>query len=84
MRQSDARDSESALRPTWPGQGTVYSFLIRHARRREPNSSPRHEGACPPSTQGGGGSCIKQQVCVSCLSRAGDGFPSGDVVELEG
>ena len=30
-----------------------YSF--RQAPRREPNSSPRHEGAGPPSTLGGGG-----------------------------
>jgi len=28
---------------------------FRHAPRREPNSSPRHEGAGPPSTLGGGG-----------------------------
>ena len=28
---------------------------FRHAPRREPNSSPRHEGAGPPSTLGRGG-----------------------------
>jgi hypothetical protein len=32
--------------------------------RREPSSSPRHEGAGPPSTLGGGGSCLKPHMCV--------------------
>jgi hypothetical protein len=30
-------------------------ILIRHAPRREPSSSPRHDGACPPSTLWGWG-----------------------------
>ena len=30
-------------------------YSIRHAPRGEPNSSPRHEGATPPSTLGGEG-----------------------------
>ncbi len=40
-----------------------YSTLFRHAPRREPNSSPRHEGACPSSTLGGG-VLSKSQMCV--------------------
>ncbi len=28
-------------------------ILVRHAPRREPSSSPHHEGACTPSTLGG-------------------------------
>ncbi len=40
------------------------TILFRHAPRREPNSSPRHEGAGPPSTLGGGGVLSKPQMCV--------------------
>ncbi len=36
-------------------QVDVLIFSFRHAPRREPNSSPRHEGAGPSSTLGGGG-----------------------------
>ena len=36
-------------------QVTEESYLFRHAPRGEPSSSPRHEGAAPPSTLGGGG-----------------------------
>ncbi len=51
---------------------------FRHAPRREPNSSPRHEGAGPPSTLGGGGLVKAADVCVSGPSRAGDGLPGGE------
>ena len=42
------------------------STSFRHAPRGEPSSSPRHhdEGAGPPSTLRGVGSCLKpQEVC---------------------
>ncbi len=56
----------------------VKSLVIRYAPRRELSSSPRHEGACPLSTLGGGGVLSKAtDVCVSGPSRACDGLPRG-------
>jgi hypothetical protein len=56
---------------------------FRHAPQRKPNSSPRHEGACPPSTLGGG-VLSKPQMCVNSQSRAGDGLPCGEYGGDEG
>ena len=57
---------------------------IRHAPRRETSSSPRHEGASPPFTPGGG-SCLKQQMCVrAAREELVMGSPVGDVMDMEG